>query len=106
MERAERGLKKAYYPDYVLSQMTLDEELKTFDKKKVVISDETNSMFKEVKKPSGSVRTAKQIQQQLRKSKLSAAVRSDNLFSSDAGEDLHPVSPIEGQGSKKRFKKQ
>jgi len=26
-ERAERGLKRAYYPDYVLSQMTLDEEL-------------------------------------------------------------------------------
>ena len=27
-ERAERGLKRAHYPDYVLSQMTLDEELR------------------------------------------------------------------------------
>jgi len=27
IDRAERGLKKAYFPDYVLSQMTLDEEL-------------------------------------------------------------------------------
>lgn len=34
VERAERGLKKAYFPDYVLSQMTLDEEL-TLIKKEV-----------------------------------------------------------------------
>ena len=27
LERAERGLKKSYYPDYVLSQMTLDDDI-------------------------------------------------------------------------------
>lgn len=28
LERQERGVKKAFYPQYVLSQMTLEEELK------------------------------------------------------------------------------
>lgn len=40
-ERAERGLKKAYYPEYVLSQMTLDEELERIERKpkKALIDD-------------------------------------------------------------------
>lgn len=57
VERAERGLKKAYYPEYVLSQMTLDEELQTMRKKV-----EEEPLFREVKTPSTTVKTAKQIQ--------------------------------------------
>ncbi len=35
LERQERGLKKAFYPQYVLSQMTLEEELKEIEKGEV-----------------------------------------------------------------------
>ena len=69
-ERAERGLKRAHYPDYVLSQMTLDEELRKPD-----------TLYVEAKaKP----KSAKQISQQLKKRTQRV---SDNLFGSDAGED-------------------
>jgi len=31
-DRAERGLKRAYFPEFVLSQMTLDEELQVIQR--------------------------------------------------------------------------
>ena len=54
IERAERGLKKAYYPEYVLSQMTIDEELKSF---------ETPTSYQEVKSKAipTAPKSAKQI---------------------------------------------
>ena len=68
-ERAERGLKKAYFPDYVLSQMTLDEELTLIKKeaslkpRKTIIAQDDGNLFKENK----SKKTAKQISQLLKK---------------------------------------
>ena len=79
VERAERGLKKEYYPEYVLSQMTIDEEIKTLNRH--VTSSETfvEDMWQEVKTKASVPKTAKQIKQQLKKRSRVHKV-SDNLF--------------------------
>ena len=89
-ERAERGLKKAYFPEYVLSQMTIDDELRSLKEKRQDVEDKVEEVRKKPK------HTAQQIQQSLQKKRSNR--NSDNLFSSEAGE-------LELQTAKKRFKK-
>jgi hypothetical protein len=65
VERAERGLKKAYFPEYVLSQMTLDEELKTLERKNTAFTSDdepiTLSFIENKNKNSQTNKTAKMI---------------------------------------------
>ncbi len=65
VERAERGLKRAFYPEYVLSQMTIDEEIKTLERKNTAVSSEDEPMtlsFSENKNKSNlTSKSAKQI---------------------------------------------
>lgn len=76
LERAERGVKKSYYPAYVLSQMTLDEDLKQYETKPV----KESSMWKEAKKNS-----VEQTKESLKKkSKRMRVISADNLFAEEA----------------------
>ena len=65
VERAERGLKRAFYPEYVLSQMTIDEEIKTLERKNTAANSEEEPMtlsFSENKNKSNQAfKSAKQI---------------------------------------------
>ena len=68
-DRAERGLKRAYFPEYVLSQMTIEEKLTSISR--------SPSEWKEVKTKSAVVKSqiaAKKKSLPLKK------VASDNLF--------------------------
>lgn len=75
-DRAERGLKRAYFPEYVLSQMTIEEELTSISR--------SPTEWKEVKTKSAVVKSqiaAKKKQLPLKK------MPSDNLFAQQPGHD-------------------
>ena len=111
VERAERGLKRAFYPEYVLSQMTIDEEVKTLERKNTAANSEDEPMtlsFSENKNKSNlASKSAKQIKAQIATKQKK---NNDNLFGGNQ-EHIREVSPISRPEkdigmAKKRFKKE
>ena len=100
VERAERGLKRSFYPEYVLSQMTIDEEIVKIERKKAV-EEEGGKAWSENKQKSKS---AKQIKSQI-PSKIQKK-NSDNLFGSDQMEQITNKEVTQSGLIHKRFKKE
>lgn len=111
VERAERGLKRAFYPEYVLSQMTIDEEIKTLERKNTaaITDDElvTLSFSENKNKSNQATKSAKQIKSLI---PTKQKKNNDNLFGGNQ-EHLQEISPISRPEkdigmAKKRFKKE
>jgi hypothetical protein len=100
-ERAERGLKKSYFVDYVLSQMTLQDDLVTMKDKDDIKSkkerkgSKTGTSFSIEDDPFAIKKSNKQKN---KKKEKRERVLSDNLF---VEEDADVAKPL-----KKRVKKQ
>ena len=108
VERADRGLKRAFYPEYVLSQMTIDEEVKTLERKNTAEDEPMTLSFSENKNKSNlASKSAKQIKAQIATKQKK---NNDNLFGGTQ-EHIREVSPISRPEkdigmAKKRFKKE
>lgn len=112
-ERAERNLKKSYYIDYVLSQMTIGEDLelekkrhserKDSDKKKkkVTIKD-----IKALPQSQQLVQESKRVQKKKKKREEKFRKISDNLFEEDiiSGDSEEIIETAKSKPLTKRIK--